>query len=44
MSADAPLSPTPSGGPIMGCFGLAAVPLGMGLLFLLWLIGLAIFG
>jgi hypothetical protein len=34
----------PYSGPIMGCFGLASVPLGMGFLFLLWLIGLAIFG
>lgn len=30
--------------PISGCLGLMAVPLGMSLLFVLWLIGLAIFG
>jgi len=40
MSASLPPKP----GLLGGCLGLAAVPLGLGLLFALWLIGLAIFG
>ena len=37
---DAPASP----GLMSGCLGLVGVPLGMGLLFILWLIFLGLFG
>jgi hypothetical protein len=30
--------------PLSGCFGLMAVPLGVGLLFVLWLVFLGLFG
>lgn len=35
---------TPKPGLMSGCLGLTAVPLGMGLLFVLWLIFLGLFG
>jgi hypothetical protein len=37
-------APPPQSGLMSGCFGLAAVPLGMGLLFILWLMFLGLFG
>lgn len=31
-------------GLMSGCFGLAAIPLGLGMLFALWLLWLMVFG
>lgn len=38
------MNATPPPSLLSGCMGLAAVPLGLGVLFALWLIGLAVFG
>lgn len=38
------MSATPPPSLLGGCLGLAVVPLGVSLLFVVWLVGLAVFG